>query len=83
MEIGGRQQFAKAIMHPLFPFQATTIRAMPVAATVVLIMLMPAMIAGIQMHPQPYRMTVSKILQYTLTVSIEPDFAGMTKDLAL
>lgn len=71
MEIGGWQQLTHSVVQPLFSLQSTTIWAMPVAATVILVVLVRTIIAAINMQPQFSSMAIGQLFQHTLTVRIE------------
>src|SRR5690606_8620353 len=58
MRIRRSQQFSRAILQRLFSFESTTIGTMAVATTVVLVVLMPATCATIQMHTQACCMAI-------------------------
>ena len=83
MKIGRWQQFTHPVLQPLLPLQSATVRAMPIATAVILVMLMVASVALVQMHTQLYSMAFRQLLQYTLTVSIELFCTMVSEDFCL
>lgn len=83
MKVRRRQQFTVSILQPLFPLESATIRAMPIATAMILMMYVIAMTTSIDMFAYARRVAIRQSSQYFLAVWVELSSGWMIKDFSL
>lgn len=81
--IAGRKKLGGKVFHPLLLFQAATVRAVPVATAMVLLVQVVTVriITPVMMHAQGCCMTLMQLLKNMLTVTVVTLYGSMIKNL--
>ena len=83
MVIAGRKKLGSKVFHPLFLFQAAAVRAVPVAAAMVLLMQVVTVpvVTPVMMHPQSCCMALIQLLKNMLTLTVVTLYGRVVKNL--
>jgi hypothetical protein len=81
--VAGRKKLGGKVFHPLFLFQAATVRTVPVTTAMILLMQVVTVRVGtpVMMHAQRCCMALIQLLKNMLTVTVVMLYGSMVKNL--